>query len=56
MRCPRCGYRYTGAPALSRVLPVDICSDCGQDEAIRSLLGMPQPRLDDWYSPPTKNL
>lgn len=55
MICPRCGQRYSGSPALSRHVPVDICSDCGTDEAMRGFLGMPTMRLDDWYSPPARS-
>ena len=55
MICPRCGQRYSGSPALSRHIPVDICSDCGTDEAMRGFLGMPTMRLDDWYSPPARS-
>lgn len=43
--CPVCGL----------LQDVDICSDCGTDEAMRGFLGMPTMRLDDWYSPPARS-
>lgn len=32
--CPLCGEDYNQYPALSRVLPVDICPTCGTTEAM----------------------
>ena len=36
--CPKCGQRYTGRPALSRVdNETLICPDCGTREALESI-------------------
>lgn len=36
--CPRCGMRYTGRPAISRVDNLtSICPDCGTREALESI-------------------
>lgn len=36
--CPRCGQRYTGRPAVSRLDgSVFICPDCGTREALESI-------------------
>lgn len=36
--CPKCGKRYEGHPALSRVdNETKICPDCGTREALESL-------------------
>lgn len=62
--CPRCGreeftprdqhgvpleqimeYPY---PALSRVARIDICTPCGQDEAMRNFRGAPPIPPDEW--------
>lgn len=32
--CPRCKGTIEGYPALSRRGPVDICNDCGTEEAM----------------------
>lgn len=52
-KCPRCGKTYNDYPSLSRRANVDICSDCGLDEAMRDFLGMPAMKFDDWYQHPT---
>lgn len=52
--CPRCAMRYTEHPAISRYADVEICPNCGLDEAIRGFLGMPPISFDDWYEPPKK--
>lgn len=36
--CPKCGMRYIGRPAISRVDNLTpICSDCGTREALESI-------------------
>ena len=36
-QCPRCGYtRMTDRNASSRQFEIDICSECGTDEAVRA--------------------
>jgi hypothetical protein len=35
-------------PALSRVADIDICSPCGQDEAMRDFSGSPPIPPDEW--------
>lgn len=50
--CPRCGQRYAGFPALSRYANVDICPDCGTDEALRGLFGAGPLPFSEWASPP----
>lgn len=35
--CPKCGYEYTGRPALSRKdNRTEICPDCGMREALNA--------------------
>lgn len=42
--CPRCGKNIlTGRDALSRHKNISICSECGQDEALRDWRGEPLP-------------
>lgn len=39
IRCPRCGQRYSGYPALSRRdNKTEICPQCGVDEALEDWL------------------
>lgn len=38
--CPRCGKKMDEYPALSRYANVDICSDCGTDEAFETMGGL----------------
>lgn len=49
--CPRCGYdrmhQKAVRNALSRHADVYICSECGMDEALRDMAGMPLP-LKEW--------
>lgn len=52
MFCPRCGHRFEGFPALSRLTDAEICSDCGLDEGMRMFLGMPPMRFEDWHTDP----
>lgn len=36
--CPKCGKKYQGSPALSRVDNITyICPDCGTREALESI-------------------
>ncbi len=36
--CPKCGQRYAGRPAVSRLDgSVSICPDCGAREALESI-------------------
>lgn len=50
--CPRCGReRMTADPALnalSRHENVYVCSECGRDEALRDVSGMPPLPLREW--------
>ena len=55
--CPRCGGgvptderrgEYEGA--LSRIADLEICSNCGDDEAMRDFFGQPPIGLGDWFS------
>lgn len=57
--CPRCQKNhytpypdYKGEPppppALSRVAKVDVCSDCGLDEALRDAQRLPPIPPDEW--------
>ena len=32
--CPRCNKRYVGFPALGRQENIEICSECGEREAL----------------------
>ena len=50
--CPRCGQKYVGFPALSRLADAEICSDCGLDEGLRMFLGIPPMRFEDWHTDP----
>lgn len=54
-KCPRCGGlvpnssmvgKYPGA--LSRVADYEICSSCGEDEAMRDFAKQPPIGLGDW--------
>lgn len=36
--CPRCGKRYKGHSAMSRVDGSEICSLCGSEEALNVVL------------------
>lgn len=49
--CPRCGhYRMDSDPirnALSRSAQVQVCDECGTDEALRDFAGIALP-LKDW--------
>lgn len=49
--CPRCGLdRMADKPlrnALSRAADIQVCDDCGTDEALRSFHGDTLP-LEDW--------
>lgn len=58
--CPRCGGdvpnsehkgEYVGA--ISRVTRgtghgVEVCSACGEDEALRQAMGLPLPKVAEW--------
>lgn len=47
--CPRCGGKMSQYPALSRYADIDICSDCGTQEAFESLQGvMVRTDFKDW--------
>lgn len=48
--CPRCGKTMDKYPALSRFANVDICSDCGVDEAFESIIlkGELREGFNDW--------
>lgn len=50
--CPRCGYdRMNEKPvrnALSRYARIYICSDCGTDEALRDMAGVPPLPFGMW--------
>ena len=50
--CPRCGNRYEGYPALSRRFVVDICPECGADEAFRDATGMDPLAPEEWFRNP----
>ena len=44
--CPRCGKKYTGHPALSRVdNRTSICPDCGIREALEPM-GLPAAEVE----------
>lgn len=44
--CPMCGEIYSGYPALSRRdNKTEICSHCGEQEAMADFMGMPYPPL-----------
>lgn len=45
--CPRCGRVINGYPALSRYANVNICSDCGTEEALNGFAGI-QNDFDKW--------
>lgn len=50
--CPRCGNNrmHVERPtlnALSRYANVYVCEECGMDEALRDMVGMPLP-LNEW--------
>ena len=51
--CPRCGICSMNNPmhhnALSRRADVYICDECGMGEAIKDMLGEPDP-IDEWYA------
>lgn len=47
--CPRCGKKLGKYPALSRYANVDICSDCGVDEAFETMSGIiVRDGFNDW--------
>ena len=50
--CPRCGHeRMNKKPvrnALSRYAHVYICDECGMDEALRDMAGMPPLPFEEW--------
>ncbi len=50
--CPRCGNIYTEFPALSRQFPLDICPECGADEALRDALGDKPMEPEAWFKNP----
>lgn len=50
--CPRCGEYYNDYPALSRYYDVEICTNCGVDEAVRSFLGAKPKDPQDWFVNP----
>ncbi len=50
--CPRCGHDRMNEKAvrnaLSRRARVYICPECGTDEALRDMAGMPPLPLNEW--------
>lgn len=55
-QCPRCGGLVPNAAqvgqypgALSRIADYEICSECGQDEAMRDFTKAPPIGLGDWF-------
>lgn len=50
--CPRCGEYYNDYPALSRYYDVEICTNCGVDEGVRSFLGAKPKDPQDWFVNP----
>jgi len=46
--CPRCGRISDRLLALSRYADVDICDECGTDEAIMDYFGSFMPMLE-WF-------
>lgn len=50
--CPRCDQPYgERPPAASRSVPngeIEVCEDCGRDEALRDALGHPRVTPDKW--------
>ena len=45
--CPKCGKKYTGAPALSRLDNTTlVCPECGTREALESI-GLPEREIED---------
>lgn len=38
MICPCCNKKIIGFPALSRYSNIEICSDCGVEEALQNFL------------------
>lgn len=47
MFCPRCGNMLGKYPAVSRYADVDICDDCGTEEAMMSFNGKTN-NFNDW--------
>lgn len=47
-KCPRCGEALARRNALSRAVDLDVCPDCGTDEALRALNGNPLPVREWW--------
>lgn len=59
-KCPRCGtgeFTPYGTkrdadqpppPALSRAANIDVCSECGLDEALRDVQGLRRIPPDEW--------
>jgi len=51
MECPRCNKQYTEYPALSRRdNQTDICSKCGQDEAMNDFMDLSSIPFADLYA------
>lgn len=50
--CPRCGNLYLGFPALSRRFPIDICPECGVEEAFRDATGTEPMDPREWFRDP----
>ena len=50
--CPRCGNLYVGFPALSRRYNIDICPECGLDEAARDMTKKNPLAPDEWFRNP----
>lgn len=47
--CPRCGYeRMTERNALSKQFDIEVCPDCGTDEAVRAAADKVLPAMDWW--------
>lgn len=46
--CPRCGGKMDRRNAVSRYADLDICPDCGTEEALLDLAGKPK-RASQWW-------
>lgn len=50
--CPRCGGYYNDPPALSRYYDIEICTNCGMDEAVRCFMHLMPKDPNDWFVDP----